>query len=366
MRLTNKRFPGLTGMKRIFFTIVTVATLANGAYCQKARSVWSKDKANEWYAKEGWLRGSNYITSSAINQLEMWQKETFDPATIDRELGYAESIGFNAMRVFLHHLAWQIDPVGFKKRMNDYLAIADKHHMKTLFVIFDDCWNARYKAGEQPVPKVGIHNSGWLRDPGTLYYTEPLLVDTLEKYVKDILTTFKHDKRIVFWDVYNEPGNSGYGNQSLELLKKVYKWGREVNPDQPLSSGVWNPALADLNKFQLANDDIITYHNYNKEDEHAKVIDTLKNYGRPLLCTEYMARTRGSRFQNIMPLLKENNVGAFNWGLVSGKTNTIYAWDKPMPDGGEPKVWFHDIFRKDGTPYSEEEIKFIKSLTGKN
>jgi hypothetical protein len=37
-----------------------------------------------------------------------------------------------------------------------------------------------------------------------------------------------------------------------------------------------------------------------------------------------------------------------------------------MPDGSEPKIWFHDIFRKDGTPYNEEEIKLIKSLTGKD
>ena len=354
-------------MKKILIILFTITALLNSNIHaqQTARAIWSKEKANRWYATKGWLRGSNYITSSAINQLEMWQKDTFDPTTVDRELAYAESIGFNAMRVFLHHLAWQIDPLGFKKRMNDYLAIADKHHIKTLFVIFDDCWNDTYKAGEQPVPKIGVHNSGWLRDPGSLYHTEPFLVDTLEKYVKDILTTFKHDNRIIFWDLYNEPGNSGFGNKSMDLLGKVYKWGREVNPDQPLSTGVWNADLKDLNKFQLANDDIITYHNYGKEDEHEKVIDTLKNYGRPLVCTEYMARTRGSRFMNIMPLLKQNNVGAINWGFVSGKTNTIYAWDTPMPDGAEPKVWFHDIFRKDGTPFSKEEVNFIKSLNSK-
>ena len=203
-----------------------------------------------------------------------------------------------------------------------------------------------------------------MRDPGKLYYDEPALVDTLEMYVKDVLTTFKNDKRILMWDLYNEPGNSNYGNQSMTLLQKVFTWAREVNPDQPLSAGVWKPELTDLNKFQLENSDVITYHNYNKEDEHAKVIDSLKKYGRPLICTEYMARTRGSLFSNIMPLLKKENVGAINWGLVAGKTNTMYAWDTPMPDGKEPKIWFHDIFRKDGSVYSADEIKLIKSLTG--
>jgi hypothetical protein len=353
-------------MKKVFPLLIFICFFVQQLYAQQERAVWSKEKANEWYATKGWLRGSNFSPSSAINQLEMWQKESFDSATIDRELGYAEGIGFNVMRVFLHHVAWQVDHEGLKQRMNIYLSIADKHHISTMFVLFDDCWSDTYKAGIQPAPKAGVHNSGWIRDPGTLYYTEPRLTDTLERYVKDILTAFKNDKRILLWDVYNEPGNSNYGNKSLSLLQKVFTWGRKVNPDQPLSAGLWNSDLKDLNKFQLENDDVITYHNYNKEDEHAKVIDSLKKYGRPLICTEYMARTRGSMFSNIMPILKKENVGAINWGFVSGKTNTIYAWDTPMPNGEEPKVWFHDIFRKDGTPYSEDEVKLIKSLTGAN
>jgi hypothetical protein len=351
-------------MKKYFLSLLIVISFFTQLHAQQERAVWSKEKANEWYAAKGWLRGSNFIPSTAINQLEMWQKESFDSATIDRELGYAEGIGFNAMRVFLHHVAWQVDQQGFMQRMNTYLSIADKHHIGTIFVFFDDCWNDHYKAGTQPAPKTGVHNSGWIRDPGTLYYTEPKLTDTLEMYVKDVLTTFKNDKRILLWDVYNEPGNSQYGNKSLNLLQKVFMWGRQINPDQPLSAGLWNPDLKDLNKFQLENDDVITYHNYSNEVEHAKVIDSLKKYERPLICTEYMARTRGSLFSNIMPLLKKENVGAINWGLVTGKTNTMYAWDTPMPGGEEPKVWFHDIFRKDGTPYREDEIKLIKSLTG--
>lgn len=354
-------------MKKLSLLLLASACLlVVKSSAQQERAVWSKEKANEWYSKQGWLSGSNFTTSSAINQLEMWQKETFDPATIDKELGFAEGIGFNVMRVFLHHLAWEIDPEGFKKRVNEYLTIADKHHIKTMFVFFDDVWDENYAAGKQREPKPGIHNSGWIRDPGKLFYeTNPGVIVTLEKYVKDILTTFKNDKRILLWDVYNEPGNSGYKSKSLYLLSQVFRWGRQVNPDQPLSAGVWSKELTELNTYQLANSDIITYHNYDDEKVHATVIDSLQQYGRPLICTEYMARTRGSKFQNIMPLMKQHNVGAINWGFVAGKTNTIYAWDTPMPDGAEPKVWFHDIFRKDGSPYSHEEIALIKSLTGK-
>jgi hypothetical protein len=331
---------------------------------QTAREIWSVDKANSWYKKWGWLRGSDFIPSTAINQLEMWQADSFDPATIDKELGYAEGIGMNSMRVYLHHLAWQVDKNGFKDRVSKYLDIANKHHISTIFVLFDDCWNPTYKAGKQPEPKPGIHNSGWVRDPGTLYFKEPNLVDTLEVYVKDVLTTFKNDKRIVLWDLYNEPGNSDNGNKSLPLLKKAFEWGRIVNPDQPLSAGVWSLSLKELTDYQIKNSDVTTYHNYGDVNDHNKWIDTLRSVSkRPLICTEYMARSRNSLFSNIMPILKKENIAAYNWGLVAGKTNTIYAWDKPMPTGKEPKLWFHDIFRKDGTPYRQAEVDSIKMLT---
>ena len=329
-------------------------------------SRWTKEQANVWSNKYMWLRGANFIPMTAINQLEAWQAETFDPVTIDRELGWAEDIGFNCMRVYLHHLAWEIDKEGFKNRMKSYLSIADKHGIRTIFVFFDDCWNATYKAGKQPEPKPGVHNSGWVRDPGDILFTSDSLLPVLEAYVKDILETFKNDDRIVLWDLYNEPGNSGYGNKSLPLLKDVFSWAREVNPMQPVSSGVWNRSLAELNKFQLEHSDIITYHNYNDEKEHQAAIDSLKKYDRPMVCTEYMARRNHSYFSNILPILAEQNIGAINWGLVDGKTNTKYAWDTPIPDGSEPELWFHDIFHKDGTPYKQDEIDLIRKFTSED
>jgi len=332
----------------------------------KSSEVWSIEKANQWGNLQSWLRGSDFIPSTAINQLEMWQSETFDPGTIDRELRWADEIGMNCMRVYLHHLAWEIDREGFKKRMNDYLDIAEKHGIKTIFVFFDDCWNPTYKAGKQPDPKPGVHNSGWVRDPGDILFSDPEIINVLQEYVKDILTTFKDDNRVAIWDMYNEPGNSGYGNKSMPLLIKAFGWGREVNPSQPLSSGVWDFNLKELSSFQLKHSDVITYHNYSDEINHQAMIDSLKLYNRPMVCTEYMARRYNSLFSNIMPILKAQNIGAINWGFVSGKTNTIYAWDTPVPDGSEPELWFHDIFRKDGTPYKGDEIQVILDLTGTN
>ena len=335
------------------------------AAAESTEDRWSAGKATRWYQGKGWMVGCDFIPSNAINQLEMWQEATFSPDLIDKELGWAKSIGFNAVRVYLHHLAWEEDREGFKQRMNDYLAIAEKHDISTMFVIFDDVWNDTYQAGTQPQPKPGTHNSGWIQDPGKLIHEDSAATyPLLEEYVKDVMNTFKDDGRVVVWDLYNEPGNSGYGNKSMPLLKSTFAWAREVNPSQPISAGVWNLELVDLNEYQVAHSDVITYHNYGDRADHEKWIADLKQYDRPMLCTEYMARTRNSTFESILPLLKEENISAFNWGLVSGKTNTIYAWDTPITDGSEPDPWFHDIFRQNGEPYSSEEISVIKDVTG--
>ena len=351
-------------MIRYIFSIV-FALLSLCLHAQHSK--WTEEKADSWYKQQAWPRGCNFQPSTAINQLEMFQKESYDPTTIDRELGWAQDLGFNTMRVYLHHILWTSDKEGFKNRLNDYLRISDKHGIKTILVFFDDCWNDEYKPGKQPEPKPGVHNSGWVRDPGTMIYTHPDTLKVLEAYVKDVMTTFKSDKRILMWDLYNEPGNNKQFEKSLPLLQDVFRWAREVQAEQPVTSAVWanDKKFFSLNKFQLENSDVITYHNYSYTENHKNAIDTLTKYKRPLICSEYMARRNGSLFQIIMPLLKKEKIGAINWGFVSGKTNTIFAWDTPMPGGKEPALWFHDILRKDGTPFSESEVQAIKQLNSK-
>nr|WP_214460520.1 cellulase family glycosylhydrolase [Flavihumibacter fluvii] len=328
--------------------------------------VWAAEKAQSWYDRQKWIVGANFIPSSAINQLEMWQADSFDTTTISKELGWARDIGFNTIRVYLHHKAWEADKSGFINRIDQYLSIADANGIKTIFVIFDDCWNKDGKTGPQPAPKPGVHNSGWLQDPGDPYSKDSANFPQLELYVKAVIGHFKDDQRILLWDLYNEPGNSGKGESSLPLLTKAFTWAREVNPSQPVSAGLYDWNQEKMNRFMIEHSDVITYHDYDDEAWHRRVIEVLKTHGKPMICTEYMARTRGSKFENILPLLKEKKVGAINWGLVAGKTNTIYAWDAPMPDGKEPQVWFHDIFRKDGSVFDPRETTLIKSLTGKN
>jgi hypothetical protein len=351
-------------MKQLYVFLAFLLFLNIHFVRSQGASVWSTENASEWYSKQPFYVGANFLPSTAINQLEMWQAESFDAETISKELGWASSIGMNVMRVYLHDLAWQIDPAGFKKRMADFLAIAAKHKIKILFTVFDDCWNPDAYPGKQPNPKPGIHNSGWVRSPNIAVHDNPMRWNHLEAYVKDVLSTFKDDTRILMWDLYNEPGNSGYGLGSMELLKRTFEWAWFVRPSQPLTTGTWYDNK-DFNDFAIANSDVISFHNYNDAQNLEKEILEKMKFGKPLICTEYMARTRNSTFQTCLPIFKKYKVAAINWGLVAGKSNTIYQWSKPIPDGSEPELWFHDVFRKDGSPYKKEEIDAIKAATGK-
>jgi endo-1,4-beta-mannosidase len=185
---------------------------------------WSTEMANEWYVRQPWLLGCNFIPSCAINQLEMWQAETFDPPTIDRELGWAEGIGFNTIRTYLHDLAWDSDPDGSKQRIDQFLRIAAGHRIRPILVLFDDCWNPFPRVGKQPTPHPGVHNSGWVQSPGReMVNREPSAWRPLMNYVMDIISTFANDERILLWDLYNEPGNRGNGSKSLPLVEAVFK-----------------------------------------------------------------------------------------------------------------------------------------------
>lgn len=326
---------------------------------------WLEEQAQQWYEQQPWMIGANFIPSTAINQLAMWQSETFDPETIDRELGWAADLGFNTMRVFLHYLVWQHDREGLKQRMDQYLRISMRHGIRTMFVFFDDCWNPNPQTGPQPEPLPGIHNSGWVQCPGQREVTDMSLYPILEEYVTDLMTTFAHDERVLMWDLYNEPGNSGHVNESVPLLKKVFEWAWLVRPSQPLTVGIWNfsEQFDLLNTMSLFYSDVTSFHHYWDVPGLEKVITRCKAYQRPVICTEYMARTAGSTFETHLPVLKKHRIGAINWGLVSGRSNTIFPWGSPE-FSPEPAVWFHDIFRPDGTPFDNREVDFLREMTG--
>jgi len=366
----------------LLLAILALAACASTLHAQTAR--WTEQKANAWYAQQPWLIGSNYTPRSAINQLEMWQEATFDPQQIDQELGWAESLGMNTMRVFLHDLLWQQDAPGFQKRIDQFLTIAARHHIRPMFVLFDSCWDPLPQLGPQHPPVPGIHNSGWVQSPGAAALADPVQYPRLKAYVRGVVGAFAKDERILAWDVWNEPGSESLGLYSTEpkdkrarvltLLPQVFEWAREVHPTQPLTSGVCcidqtpdDAHLGNLEQIQLRESDVITFHNYSWAEYFKREVVWLKKYNRPVICTEFMARSVGSTFDTILPIAKEERVGAINWGFVAGKTQTNLPWESWQHPyiHDQPPVWFHEVLHPDGTPYRQAEADLIRQLTGK-
>lgn len=339
--------------------------------------MWTPQQARVWYAQLPWLVGANYAPATAINQLEMWQADSFDPATIDRELGWAQHLGMNTMRVFLHNLLWGQDAKGFQGRLEQFLAIAARHKIRPMLVLFDSCWDPEPKRGPQHAPTPGVHNSGWVQAPGRARLADKAQYGKLKEYVAGVVGAFARDGRILAWDVWNEPDNEGGGSYPRQadkqllvngLIEDVFRWARAEEPTQPLTSGLWQhddwspAALSAMEKRQLSQSDVVSFHDYSWPETFARRVQQLTSYGRPVLCTEYMARGNGSTLDGSLPIGKKYSVAMINWGFVDGKTQTGLPWDswqRPYTLG-EPAIWFHEVLRSDGAPYCPAEVDLIR------
>ena len=352
---------------------------------------WTKTEAWDWYKAQGWRMGANFVPSTASNQLEMWQKDYWNASVIDRELAWASSMKFNSMRVFLHNLIWEHEGEEYLDRIDQFLEISASHNIRPMFVFWDGCWDPNPHYGKQPEPRPYVHNSRWVQSPGRTALENEII--TLKPYTQSVLRRFGNDTRVLLWDLFNEPDNpntDSYGSSSiprvpvaedaagtelptdhkvkysLKLLNSTMSWAREVGPlHTPLTVPFYGGEDPSIQDWIVHNVDIISFHNY--DSLPGMMIQTkhlLQVYQRPVICTEYMARPENSTFNPILGYLHSEGVWAFNWGLVSGRSQTIYPWDSWTNEyDAEPHTWFHDVLRANGTPYRYSEYHYISQVS---
>ncbi|MCH7789973.1 MAG: 1,4-beta-xylanase [Acidobacteria bacterium] len=369
----------VTSFARHFVGLARGATPMRWSPPVTSAARWSRDEAKAWHDDVGWLVGCNFAPSTAGNQLEMWQAETFDPATCDRELGWAASLGMNCVRVFLHDLVWEADGQRFLDRVETFLGIADTHGITVMPVLFDGVWNPNPRLGPQPEPRPGVHNSIWVQGPGAAVLSEPSRWPPLRDYVEAVVTRFAHDRRVRCWDLFNEPDQANaisYPREDIahksrladQLLGQIFDWAEAVDPDQPLTAGVFvgvsgaTERVSRINRTMLSRSDVISFHSYSSAKRLESAIAHLSAYDRPLLCTEWLARSAGSTV-DLLEVFQRHRVGAFNWGLVDGRTQTKFPWTSWLRPVKSDEVWFHELFHPDGRPYSETEAETFRRLT---
>jgi hypothetical protein len=317
-----------------------------------------------WFGDVGLIKGVNYVPRTAVNSTEMWQEDTFDLDTIDEELGWAKKSGYTSMRFFLPFIVWQDDADGLKERMRDTLAKCRKHGLRAVFVLFDDTKTSGKEPylGKQDEPVPGLHNSGWTPSPGHSLVTDKEKWAQLEEYVRDIVGSFKRDRRILFWDVYNEPGRDGMDEKSLPLVEAAFEWARDENPVQPLTCGIWSDMSSRMSKTLMEMSDVVSFKAHENENDLQSKLLLCQTLGRPLICTEWLRREKGNTFEKILPVFAEQHIGWFHWGLVRGKTQTYLPFDSKK--GEKPdEVWQFDVLDEDGEPYDKEEVRLIRNFT---
>eukprot|EP01064_Diplonema_japonicum_P030929 TRINITY_DN538_c1_g2_i1.p1 TRINITY_DN538_c1_g2~~TRINITY_DN538_c1_g2_i1.p1 ORF type:complete len:452 (+),score=54.52 TRINITY_DN538_c1_g2_i1:48-1358(+) len=358
------------------------------------RSRWSVEEAWAWQKKVGWMIGGNFVPSNAVNQIQMFSEEGFDVTLIEKEIKIAAKKGnMNAMRVFLHNLLFEDNKEAYFTRLDKYLEISARHGVKTIFVFFDACWRATAHLGRQPTPIPHTHNSGWVQCPTHAQLLDERSWAGLKDYVTQTIKRFRNDERVVLWDIYNEPSNTamefdhipqkltvaqGAANltmitqskkkaQVLKLLEKAFVWARSGNPTQPITSGMWGAMTPTDNspftKLQMEQSDIVSFHNYDPEEQLLKYIQGFSSEQRPLICTEYLARSHGSTVHASLPVFHAKGISAFHWGVIDGATQTSYPWSSWHDEmAAKPDIWHHDVFSPNGDPHDPAEVELMGKL----
>ncbi len=346
---------------------------------------WSKERVWQWYNSRPWLRGCNYMSADCANRIDQWQSLGFEERlkTTDRELALAAETGFNTIRIVLEFIVWKEEHDTFFERFDRYLDVCAKHGISCMVVFGNDCMPPK-REGWRPL-ELGVQHYDWgyhggrknsqhgtFSEMGYHIIDDPEIAKEHYEWVRETVTRYKDDERIIIWDVWNEPGNSNRGTTSLPHIKKFFEIIREIDPIQPLTAAVWRGAwnlekLSEEQRYLLDNSDIISYHNYGPYTDNIIIIRNLKTFGRPIINTEWLGRCNGNNVQEMFPLFYLEKIGCYNWGFVAGKYQTYEpynsAWDKYEKDPNfkfDFTKWYHDLYRPSYHPYDPKEIELIK------
>lgn len=352
---------------------------------------WTKEKAWRWYNAQPWMRGCNYMPASCANRIDQWQEEGSDERfkEMERELDLAKSIGFNTLRIIVGphgYSVWRSQHDGFMERFEKYLSMMSERGMRAVVVLALDgmfplmegklvptgpqSYALGYHGGRRP-HRPGLSPKKKAPPPGKD------VTDDFFAMCREIMTKYRSDGRIVFWNLWNEPGNLKRDGTNARYLERLFALAWEIDPVHPLAADVWDgdygtEEKTDNSPQRLAGrlSDIVSYHCYGDYEEQVRIIRLLRrHYGRPLLNTEWLARIKRNDVFSAYPLYYIENIACMCWGFVAGKYQTYEPWEVMWQDlekGTEESKswditkWFHDLYRPSLRPYDPKEIELIK------
>ncbi len=353
------------------------------------KTQWSAESANRWYEKLPWLRGCNFIGSDCANRFDMWQsyRAREKLLTAERELALCQELGFNTVRIWIIFEAWLNEPEFFMEMLESYLTLCADHKLSVMLCLTNEedlprgefeAFEGR-KVGEQEYA-LGYHQGRFPESPKAAarprwhYAQSPKLAPAFWQMIREIVTRYAEDERILCWNVYNEPG-AALDEACVPILERMFQVVRSLDPSQPLTADVWR-GLGDNDwplhreeAIALQNSDIISFHNYQPFPEFCKAVDQFRTHGRPLFCTEWLHRICHNEVRDTYPLMYIANIANYCWGFVVGKTQTNEPWELTWEQYENPDIptdydftkWQHDLFRPSLRPYDPRETELIRT-----
>ena len=349
---------------------------------------YSEIEIKKWYESLPWLRGSNFLPSNVINRLDMYQSYKSDEhlRVSDIELDLHEKIGFNTVRLWLDFDCYYLEKEKYLEILEEYISLCDKHHQLVMLVLAheEDLPYDTFKAKE--LGEQRKYYNHFNRDYPQYYEMAPRKKHYLEfdetrdlflEMIDVVVNKYKNDKRIIAWNIYNEPGIT-IGNRAIPLLELLFDKVRKINPIQPLSADIWRDVdengipYSPEERKALELSDFISFHSYNKYPSFTKKIEALEKHNRPIIVTEWLQRINHNNVEDIYPYLAKKRIGAYCWGFVEGDTFTNEPWENlwkeieinPNYDYDFSK-WQHNLFRRNLHPYIPKEIELIKKINEK-
>ena len=353
------------------------------------KTQWSAEKANRWYGKLPWLRGCNFIGSDCANRFDMWQsyRAREKLRTAERELALCRELGFNTVRLWIIFEAWLNEPEFFMEMLERYLTICAENGLSVMLCLANEEDLPQGEFGEFECRRVGeqdyalgYHQGRFPEPPETAarlkwhYAQSPELAPAFWQMIREIVTRYAEDERILCWNVYNEPGNA-LGEACVPILERMFQEVRSCDPIQPLTADVWRGMGDDdwpehrEEAVALQNSDIISFHNYEPFPAFCRAVDRFRTLGRPLFCTEWLHRICRNEVRDTYPLMYLANIANYCWGFVVGKTQTNEPWEMIWEQYEDPHIhtdydftkWQHDLFRPNLRPYDPRETELIRS-----
>ena len=371
--------------------VALAAVLVSGARAER-QGPWTKERAWEWYNAQPWIRGCNYMPASCANHIDLWQEYGSEARfeEMEREMALMEKDGFNAVRLLLGDYGfavWRAEHDGMMKRFERMLEIFDRHGVRVILIFGNDCsrpkpiWSLppmgeqKYDVGYHAGRKLAQHGS-FPGQPGYTAVDDPQLCEEFFAMCEEFLSKYAHDRRILFWNLWNEPGANNRGTISTKHIRRLFKLAWTIDPDQPLAADLytsernWTNDVAEAVGAEL--NDIVSYHSYSPLSYQTVLAKKLKDrFGRPLVSTEWLGRIFNCTVQDVYPFFAQNRIGCTMWGYVNGKYQTHEPWEVTWRQSeADPEKarefdltkWFHDLYRPSLRPYDPEEVNIIRRI----